>query len=173
MCSSSGGCRGDTPQEQAKSAATIATVLSSRPGAPQPVAFEANFEQEKFKVHYRVWCRLPDLALGDKASKEFRATTSGANCGTFGGEASAFGNSLPAELKRDDEYRIGYFLVRGPDGRDIAWADFVWYHPHPPCGNTPDHKDATIKITLTNPSGSITCTYVGAATGKGECKDGK
>ena len=115
-----GGCKGDTPLEQAKSAATIATVLSSRPGGPQPVALEADFQQEKFKTFYRVWYRLPDLAVGDKPSMEFRATTSGANCGTFGGEANVMGNSQPAELKRDNEYRIGYYPARASDGKDAG-----------------------------------------------------
>ena len=168
-----GGCKGETPQEQAKSAATIAGVLTARGAAVTGVMIEAYFDPSLFKTHYRVWYRLPELALADQPSNQFRETTGGTNCGTFGGEPSLFGNSRPAELRRDNDRAIGYLAGRAPDGKDAAFLDYVWFHPHPPCGDTPDHKDATISITLANPHGSFTCTYLGAATGKGECKDNK
>jgi len=169
-----GACKGATPEDQTRSAGVISTVLSSRPGAPHGVAMEVNFNQSRFTSYYRVWYRLSEIAQGDNASKAFKVKTSGSNCGVFGGEPSPFNNSKPEDLRHDDDYSPGYFLIgRSPDNADAAWADFAWYHPHPPCGNTPDHKDATISITISNPSGSFTCTYVGAATGKGECKDNK
>ncbi len=169
-----GGCKGDTPEAQATSAAKIATVLTSQPGPSHGVAMEVNLRQERFTSYYRVWFRLPELAKGDKPSTKFTFKTSGTNCGVFGGETSVFDNSRPDELKPDGAFVVDYFLTgRAPDNEEGVWADFAWYHPHPPCGNTPDHKDATITITLSNPSGSFTCTYVGAATGKGECKDNK
>jgi hypothetical protein len=169
-----GGCAGATPERQAKSATKIADVITSRPGAPQGIALEASFEEEEFKTHYRVWFRLPDLAREDKPSQDLHVTSKGANCGTWGGEPSLFGNSRPSELKRDDAHRVDLTLTgRSPDGKDGSWVDFVWFHPHPPCGNTPDHRDATISITVRNPSGAFTCTYVGSATGTGACKPDK
>ena len=62
---------------------------------------------------------------------------------------------------------FGYDPDVGGQGEMIR---FKWVHPHPPCGDTPDHGDATITVLVTNPTGSFTCTYVGAATGKGTCK---
>ncbi|TAJ20205.1 MAG: hypothetical protein EPO65_04495, partial [Dehalococcoidia bacterium] len=44
---------------------------------------------------------------------------------------------------------------------------FRWFHPHPPCDPTTDHKDRTIFVTVTDGKTSFRCTYQGAASGTG------
>lgn len=48
-------------------------------------------------------------------------------------------------------------------------AQMTWSHPHPPCGDTPDHRDTTIMFTVVDrtANATIVCSYEGAATGVG------
>lgn len=45
---------------------------------------------------------------------------------------------------------------------------FSWSHPHPPCGNTTDHSDVTVKLVVSIGSSTVTCTYRGSLSGVGE-----
>ncbi len=50
---------------------------------------------------------------------------------------------------------------------------FVWHHPHPPCAQTTNHSEVTIKFTVpTTFQHSFTqCAYQGSESGRGpECK---
>lgn len=48
-------------------------------------------------------------------------------------------------------------------------SSMVWSHPHPPCGDSPAHADATIFLTIKGQrSGkTVLCAYQGAETGTG------
>lgn len=48
-----------------------------------------------------------------------------------------------------------------------ATSAMTWAHPHPPCGQTTDHLDATIVVTVSTSSGIWICTYRGSASGTG------
>ena len=81
---------------------------------------------------------------------------SGPNCGTVSGDAFSIAN-----VQRSEDLAVK--------------APYIWVHPHPPCGNAPDHSDATIVATLKEgegrPGGTprfiTTCIYKGSATGTG------
>ncbi len=81
---------------------------------------------------------------------------SGPNCGTIQGDAF----SISSDQRPDST---------------VVKPTFVWIHPHPPCGDAPDHTDATIVATLKEGDGGpgktpriiTTCTYKGSATGTG------
>jgi hypothetical protein len=47
-------------------------------------------------------------------------------------------------------------------------AEMSWSHPTPPCEHPdPDHMDVTIVVEVSDGAATTTCTYRGAATGKG------
>ena len=81
---------------------------------------------------------------------------SGPNCGTVSGDAFSV-----ASIQRYEDLAVK--------------APYTWVHPHPPCGDSPDHADATIVGTLAEGEGHpertprfiTTCTYRGSATGTG------
>jgi hypothetical protein len=81
---------------------------------------------------------------------------SGPNCGTVAGGAFSI-----AGVQRSQDLAVK--------------APYTWVHPHPPCGNAPDHSDATIVATLKEGDGRpgrtplfiTTCIYKGSATGTG------
>ena len=155
------GCKdGDDVAE--KQAQRIVTTLIAQAGPPQPGEFTAIFDQASFTTTYAVEVNLAFGAQQDEPSRHLRAKWTGPNCGTFG-----IVNLVDRFEPGKGDWDFGYIQYQGTAG---ARTFFRWVHPHPPCGNTPDHKDVTIAVVVSNPSGSFTCTYVGAATGKGTCK---
>lgn len=162
-----GACKGETEKEQAQNARTIAEAVTSQTAAaaPYPGDFTATFDPSAFTTTYVVLVNLPLPAQSERDSTELHAKWSGANCGTHG-----IVNFIHTFQPSTDDWDFGYAREEGAAGESITYR---WVHPHPPCGETPDHKDATIKVTVSNKLGSFTCTYVGAATGKGDCKSDK
>ena len=83
-------------------------------------------------------------------------TWTGPNCGSVSGESFSI-----ASIQRYEDLAVK--------------APYTWVHPHPPCGNAPDHSDATIVGTLKEGDGRpdktplfiTTCIYKGSATGTG------
>jgi hypothetical protein len=74
---------------------------------------------------------------------------SGPNCGTVEGTV----------------WEISGTSVQGPP-RD-AKSEYKWTHPHPPCGDTPNHADVTVVATITEDRVTTICTFRGAATDTG------
>lgn len=155
-------CAGHTAEEQANSAYTITHTLAPDHAAPRAEAFTATFDQAKFTTTYTARVTLPLAAEDDRDSGQLHASWTGPNCGSAG-----IVNFLGAYQQGTNEWDFGYARDNGPAGEAITYR---WTHPHPPCGDTPDHRDVTIKLVVSNKFGAVTCTYVGAASGPGECK---
>lgn len=50
----------------------------------------------------------------------------------------------------------------------------TWHHPHPPCDATTQHKDVTVRATVTIKDATFVCEYQGADDGTGQaCKPQK
>lgn len=148
-------CAGKTAEERAQNGQYVQDVLTTRHAAPHLDSFAATFDQATFTTTYTAQVSLPNEARTDSESYKLHASWSGANCGSSG-IVNFLGEYAPGRTEWD-------FGAAGP-------ITYRWTHPHPPCGNTPDHSDATIKLVVSNAFGSTTCTYVGAASGSGECK---
>lgn len=109
----------------------------------------AVFDQSKFTTTYTLTMTGPFPQGGF-------VEWSGPNCGTIQGDAF----SISADQRPDST---------------VVKPTFAWIHPHPPCGDAPDHSDATIVATLKEGDGGpgktpriiTTCTYKGSATGTG------
>lgn len=131
---------------------TPAGVLATPPPANQRYAtaepITAVFTPAAFTTTYT-------LKMAGTFPEGGRVRWTGANCGTTTGDDRVI---APGDATRPFD----------------VTSVFVWTHPHPPCGETPDHLDATITATLveggTTPNTTrytTTCTYRGAATGSG------
>jgi hypothetical protein len=75
------------------------------------------------------------------------AAWTGANCGTA---------SLADQL-----------IVISRATSNVQETDYTWTHPHPPCGGSDAHDEATVQLTVRWTGGTATCSYRGAAGGTG------
>lgn len=150
------GCEERRTAEEQRAAEHVDRVLASRPREPLVEDAEAVFYAGIYTTIYRVDVRLGDDA--DDASKVMSARWEGPNCGESG-VITDLTKFQPAVMVQE----------RGAFTLDPALLS--WRHPHPPCTADPSHGDVTVKVTITNPSGTLVCTFTGAQSGKGTCVD--
>lgn len=121
------------------------TVSPSPPSTPdfRVTSISADFRPDLFNTAYSATVR----GLGVDFSTVI-ARWSGPSCGTWG-------RQTPQE-----------FVIGG--GLEVLMS-MVWEHPHPPCGDDPNHLDTLVILTVVH-SGTgktIICLYPGAASGEG------